>query len=62
MVTEIDLLKKDIPRLEIKFGRGNPFVELLKAQLDSLQNQAGQQPQDRQDHRGYRNPKNSPLH
>jgi hypothetical protein len=62
MVTEIDLLKEDIPRLEMKFGRGNPFVELLKAELESLQNQAGQQPLDRQDHRGYLNPKNSLLH
>jgi hypothetical protein len=41
MVTEIDLLKEDIPRLELKFGRGNPFVKMLKAQLDDLQNQSG---------------------
>lgn len=62
MVTEIDLLKEDIPRLEMKFGRGNLFVELLKSELDSLQTHAGQQPLDRQDNRGYTNSKNSPLH
>jgi hypothetical protein len=44
MVSEIDLLREDIPRLEKKFGRGNPFVEVLKAQLVSLQNQTKQQP------------------
>jgi len=45
MVSEIDLLRKDIPRLEKKFGVDNPFVEVLKAQLASLQNQTGQQSQ-----------------
>ena len=45
MVSEIDLLMKDIPRLEKKFGVDNPFVEVLKAQLASLQNQTGQQSQ-----------------
>jgi hypothetical protein len=40
MISEIDLLKKEIPRLELKFGRANAFVELLKAQLAFLQNQA----------------------
>jgi hypothetical protein len=39
MISEIDLLKKEIPRLELKFGRANAFVELLKAHLAFLQNQ-----------------------
>ena len=52
MVTEIDLLTEDIPRLEKKFGAGNPFVELLKAQLAYLQNQTVHQPQKEQHHRG----------
>lgn len=39
MTTEIELLREDIPRLEKKFGRDNPFVQLLKAQLAFLQNQ-----------------------
>jgi len=43
MISEIDLLKKDIPRLERKFGVDNPFVEVLKAQLASLLNQTEQQ-------------------
>lgn len=42
MITEIDLLKQEIPRLEIKFGRANAFVELLRAQLAFLQNQTKQ--------------------
>ena len=42
MISEIDLLKVDIPRLERKFGVDNPFVEVLKAQLASLQNQTEQ--------------------
>jgi len=37
MITEIDLLRDDIPRLEKKFGRSNLFVQVLKAQLRSLQ-------------------------
>jgi len=45
MINEIDLLRKDIPRLEKKFGRANPFVELLKKQLTFLQNQKKQKPQ-----------------
>lgn len=45
MITEIDLLRKDIPRLEKKFGKDNPFVELLKKQLAYLQNKKKQQPQ-----------------
>ena len=28
MVSEIDLLREDIPRLEKKFGVGSPFVEV----------------------------------
>jgi hypothetical protein len=43
MVSEIDLLREDIPRLEKKFGVDNPFVEVLKSQLASLQNQTKQQ-------------------
>ena len=39
MISEIDLLKKEIPRLERKFGRANAFVELLKAHLAFLQKQ-----------------------
>ena len=31
MISEIDLLREDIPRLERKFGVGNLFVEVLKA-------------------------------
>jgi hypothetical protein len=44
-MNEIDLLKKDIPRLEKKFGSHNAFVELLKKQLAFLQNQRKQMPQ-----------------
>jgi len=44
MISEIDLLRKDIPRLEKKFGADNPFVGVLKAQLAWLQNQRRQQP------------------
>jgi hypothetical protein len=50
MVSEIDLLREDIPRLEKKFGVGNPFVEVLKAQLASLQRQTEQKPQRGQYH------------
>jgi len=39
MITEIGLLRTDIPRLEKKFGSTNPFVELLKKQLTFLQSQ-----------------------
>ena len=31
MISEIDLLRKDIPRLEQKFGEGDPFIGVLKA-------------------------------
>ena len=39
MISEIDLLRADIPRLEQKFGAGDPFVEVLKAQLALLLNE-----------------------
>jgi hypothetical protein len=45
MITEIDLLKEEIPRLELKFGTTNAFVELLKAHLAFLQNQTKPVPQ-----------------
>jgi hypothetical protein len=51
MVTEIDLLREEIPRLEMKFGRTNAFVELLRAQLAFLQNQTKPQPQNKPYHR-----------
>lgn len=51
MITEIDLLEKEIPRLELKFGRTNAFVELLKAQLAYLQKQAKHRTQRRSRHR-----------
>ena len=44
MVSEIDLLRADIPRLEQKFGADDPFVGVLKAQLALLQNERRQQP------------------
>ena len=44
MISEIDLLRKDIPRLEQKFGAGDPFVGVLKAQLALLQNERRQSP------------------
>ena len=44
MISEIDLLKADIPRLEQKFGAGNPFVGVLKVQLALLLNERKQQP------------------
>jgi hypothetical protein len=45
MISEIDLLREDIPRLEMKFGKGNLFVEVLKAQLVLLQHQMEQKQQ-----------------
>ncbi len=42
MISEIDLLREDIPRLEEKFGADNLFVGVLKAQLAALQNPAVQ--------------------
>ncbi|NOT13012.1 MAG: hypothetical protein HOP23_14450 [Methylococcaceae bacterium] len=61
MATEIDLLKQDIPRLERKFGANNPFVELLKAQLTFLQNQAEQKPRVEQYHPELVKSKISPI-
>ena len=29
IISEIDLLRKEIPKLEQKFGANNPFVEVL---------------------------------
>jgi hypothetical protein len=55
MISEIDLLREDIPRLEKKFGVDNPFVKVLKAQLAFLQNKAGQLPQKEQNHPGVVN-------
>jgi hypothetical protein len=53
MITEIDLLKEEIPRLELKFGKTNAFVELLKAHLAFLQNQTKPVPQNTQFHWPY---------
>jgi hypothetical protein len=55
MISEIDLLKNDIPRLEQKFGVDNPFVEVLKAQLASLQNQLKQKLNRGRYHRRFAN-------
>jgi hypothetical protein len=38
MATELELLNKDIPRLEKRYGSNNPFVQLLKSQVSFLQN------------------------
>ena len=51
MISEIDLLRADIPRLEQKFGAGNPFVGVLKAQLALLQNERRLQPRKGRYHR-----------
>jgi hypothetical protein len=51
MFSEIDLLRADIPRLEHKFGAGNPFVVVLKAQLALLQNERRQLPRRERYHR-----------
>jgi hypothetical protein len=40
MISEIDLLVEDIPRLERKFGAHHLFVAVLKAHLKALQDQA----------------------
>ena len=55
MVSEIDLLREDIPRLEKKFGVNNPFVDVLKAHLTSLQKQTEEQPQRGWYHRRFVN-------
>ena len=51
MVSEIDLLRADIPRLEQKFGADDAFVGVLKAQLALLQNEKRQQPRRGRYHR-----------
>ena len=61
MVSEIDLLRADIPRLEQKFGADNPFVGVLKAQLAWLQNEKRQQPRRGQYHRWLVNFKRSQV-
>jgi len=53
MISEIDLLQDDIPRLEKMLGAGNPFVEVLKADLVTLQNKQKQQPARGQSHSGF---------
>ena len=53
MISEIDLLREDIPRLEEKFGADNLFVEVLKAQLALLQDPAAQSRQKGQLHPGF---------
>ena len=55
MISEIDLLREDIPRLERKFGVDNLFVEVLKAQLTLLQNKREQQRQRDWYHRRFVN-------
>jgi hypothetical protein len=61
MISEIVLLRDDIPRLEKTFGVDNPFVVVLKAQLASLQNKTEQQPQRRLYHMGVVNVKMSQI-
>ena len=51
MISEIDLLRADIPRLEQKFGERDPFVGVLKAQLALLLNKRRQQPRRERYHR-----------
>lgn len=55
MISEIDLLRNDIPRLEKKFGVDNPFVEVLKAHLVALQTKQEQQRLRKHSHRGFLN-------
>jgi hypothetical protein len=55
MISEIELLQEEIPRLEQKFGAHNPFVEVLKAHLKALQGQAKPLPQTKPHHRGWVN-------
>ena len=55
MISEIDLLQEDIPRLERKFGVDNLFVEVLKAQLTLSQNKRKQQRQKDWYHRRFVN-------
>ena len=51
MISEIDLLRADIPRLEQKFGEGDAFVGVLKAHLALLQNERRQPPPRGRHHR-----------
>ena len=51
MISEIDLLREDIPRLERKFGASDPFVVVLKAQLALLQSERRQKPRKGRYHR-----------
>ena len=51
MISEIDLLRADIPRLKQKFGAGDLFVGVLKAQLALLLNEKRQQPRRKRYHR-----------
>jgi len=53
MISEIDLLRDDIPRLEKKFGRSDPFVQVLKAHLAALQQKQGPLPPRKKSHRGF---------
>jgi hypothetical protein len=55
MISEIELLQEEIPRLEQKFGAHNPFVEVLKAHLRALQDQAKPLPQTTLRHRKWAN-------
>ncbi|MDD5463112.1 MAG: hypothetical protein PHG00_16025 [Methylococcales bacterium] len=55
MISEINLLREDIPRLEKKFGVNHLFVKVLKAQLASLLKQTEQGPHRGRNHRGLIN-------
>ncbi|MEC4750386.1 hypothetical protein [Methylomicrobium sp. Wu6] len=59
MVSELDLLRKDIPRLEQQFGADSLFVEVLKAQLASMENQTKQPTQGEKKRREFGNFKNA---
>jgi len=60
MISEIDLLRDDIPRLEKKFGAGDPFVQVLKAHLAALQTKQGQHPK-KKSYLGFLNFKKSEI-
>jgi len=61
MISEIDLLRDDIPRLEKKFGPGDPFVQVLKAHLAALQNKQQQLLQRKKSHLGFVNFRKSQI-
>jgi len=61
MISEIDLLRDDIPRLEKKFGRGDPFVQVLKAHLAALQHKQQLLPTMKKSHLGFVNFKKSQI-